>query len=188
VLQRIDMHEMANQSDKETDDNRFVAMLTTSQPNLRAFVLSMTPSQGDADDLLQEANMALWAKRHRYFDLNIEFIRWALGFVTLEILKHRRRAANSQLWLGEEVIEKLAAEWHQNEHFTDDCHVALQECISKLPHAQRSVIEDRYIRMHTTKQIAIKSGRPLSTIYKIVNRALLSLRECVERSNRRLDH
>lgn len=168
-------------------DDRFVALLAANQQNLRAFILSLIPSQMDADDLLQETYMALWKKREWYFEKDIEFIRWAIGFVSIEIRRFRSRATNAALWFHDDTIELLADEWVRPDSFADDSRAALKSCIQKLGDTYQNVIEDKYMRRLTAKQIAQRTGKPLSTIYRIMSKALDMLRECVERTQRQLD-
>lgn len=44
-------------------DDEFIRLFSKSQHSLYAFILGMTHSTADADDVLQEVNLALWRKR-----------------------------------------------------------------------------------------------------------------------------
>src|SRR5262245_19713053 len=44
-------------------DEAFMQLLTRHQRELRAFIIGVTPTVADADDILQEVNLALWKKR-----------------------------------------------------------------------------------------------------------------------------
>lgn len=163
------------------NDEEFVSRMTLSQRDLRTFLLGLTPSHADADDLLQEVNLSLWRKRAQY-DPAQEFLRWAFGFAALEARSFRSRAAKGKLWFDEATIESLAGDWPRTTPFVDEMQQALAHCLKKLGDAERQVVEAKYRGQMSVKQIATDTGRPLSTVYKILTRALLSLRTCVKRS------
>lgn len=162
-------------------DEEFVTRVTACQRDLRAFVLGLIHHQVDADDVLQEVNLALWRKKHLY-DPRQDFLRWAFGFAAMEVRSFRSRSAKNRLWLSESTVEALVDEWPVAETFRDDCNRALATCMKKLGDTEQQVIEAKYRSRMSTKQIASSTGRPLSTVYKIINRAILALRDCVKRS------
>lgn len=164
-----------------TSDEEFVGRMTSCQRELRSLILGLIPHQVDADDVLQEVNLALWRKRHLY-DPELPFVRWAFGFAALEVRSHRSRAAKTNLWFSETTIDLLASEWPRSASFVDEARQTLAACLQKLGDKERQVVEDRYSRRLSAKQIAENSGRPLRTVYKQLNRALDSLRMCIKRS------
>lgn len=173
---------MAEANHKTTlGDEEFVSRMTACQRDLRTFLLGLTPSRADADDMLQEVNLALWRKRAQY-DPSQNFLRWAFGFAALEARSFRSKAAKGKLWFDDDTIESLAGDWQQSNPFRDDLQHALVQCLKKLGEVERAVVEAKYRSQASVKQIAEDSGRPVSTVYKILTRALVSLRSCVKRS------
>lgn len=166
---------------EELDDEEFVSRITSCQRDLRAFVLGLIPRHVDADDVLQEVNLALWRKKGLY-DPKQDFIRWAFGFAALEVRSFKSRTAKSRLWFSEETVENLTDDWLAAAAFREDCRRTLASCLQKLGEPEQQVIEAKYRSRLSTKQIASQMDRPVSTIYKILNRAINSLRECVKRS------
>lgn len=162
-------------------DDEFVQRITASQRDLRAFIVGMTPSQADADDVLQEVNLALWRKRHLY-DHGQEFLRWAIGFAAIEIRSFRSRSARSRCWFSDSVMESLAAEWPQDSSVNEQRRDALATCLQKLGPVERQFITAFYGKQLSAQELANQNGKPLSTVYKILARARESLRECVRRS------
>ena len=169
------------------NDEEFVRQMTASQRDLRAFIVGLVPHQVDADDLLQEVNLALWRKRDR-FDSRQDYLRWAFGFAALQVRSFRSRSAKDKLWFDESTIEKLTAEWPHDSSFREDCSSALSSCLEKLGPRERNAIESRYRQHLSVKQIAKNMERPLSTVYKILHRALESLRNCVRQNQVQADH
>jgi RNA polymerase sigma-70 factor, ECF subfamily len=163
-----------------TRDEDFVRLMTAGQRDLRAFILGLAPQQVDADDILQEVNLALWRKRHLY-NHGENYLRWAFGFAALEARSFRSRSAKGRLWFSDAAIESLAEGWPQASSFMDDCRQALAECLKKLGKVEREVIDAKYKKRLSVKDIAANTGHPTSTVYKILNRGRESLRACVKR-------
>jgi RNA polymerase sigma-70 factor (ECF subfamily) len=172
---------MTNSDDNTpTDDEDFVRLMASSQRDLRAFILGLVPRRVDADDLLQEVYLDLWRKRRLYHQ-NENFMRWAFGFAALEVRRFHSRAAKGRLWFSDAAVESLAGAWPQASSFMDDCHQALAACLKKLGGVERQVIEAKYATRLSVKDIATSTGRPMSTVYRILNRGRESLRVCVKR-------
>jgi len=70
---------MADEPSSQDPDSprwdRFVAEIAGAQAGLRAFLRSLLPCPGDADDVLQETNLVLWRKREE-FDEDDFFSLW----------------------------------------------------------------------------------------------------------------
>lgn len=171
---------MATGKDNQDRDELFISRMNASQRQLRAFVVGLAPTQADADDLLQEVNLALWRKRDKY-DPSQDYLRWAFGFAALEMKSHRRKSAQDRHWFSDATIEQLALDWQQTSTYLDDCRFALSTCLQKLGEAEKEVVNAKYGRQLSVKQIASETGKPQSTIYKVFARALKSLRVCINR-------
>ena len=168
-------------------DEEFVTCMTAVQPKLRAFILGLVGNPATADDVLQEVNLALWRKRGSY-DCNQSFDGWAFGFASVEVRRHRSRQANERLWFNDETIEVLVDEWPRVNAFMDDCSRALAACLQKLGAAERDVIHAKYRRKKSVKEISESLNRPLSTVYKILHRALASLKSCIQSAHLQAEH
>ena len=168
-------------------DDEFVRRITAVQRDLQAFIVGMTPNQADVDDLLQEVNLALWRKRHLY-DSRQGFLRWAFGFAVVQIRSHRTRTAKSRLWFSDAVFDSLAASWHHDSSYSEQRREALAGCLQKLGGVERRLVSAFYAKQATAQELADEAGRPVSTVYKMLNRARESLRACVKRSLSRASH
>lgn len=162
-------------------DVEFMQALTRRQRDLRAFIIGLTPTIADADDVLQEVNLALWKKRH-LFDRSQEFLRWAFGFAIMEVRNFRNRAAKSQLWFDDSVLQSVADAYPEDTQVIEQRRDALFCCLQKLAALERRFITDFYRDQHSAQDLADASGKPLSTVYKTLTRARRALRACVDRT------
>jgi RNA polymerase sigma-70 factor, ECF subfamily len=163
------------------DDQAFMQSLTRHQRDLRAFIIGMTPTRADADDILQEVNLALWKKRQLY-DRNQGFLTWAFGFAMMEVRNFRNRAAKNKLWLNDEMLELVAESYPDDSQMIELQRDALSNCVQKLGVIERQFVTDFYRNQCSAQALADASGKPLSTVYKTLTRARRGLRACIERT------
>jgi RNA polymerase sigma-70 factor, ECF subfamily len=165
----------------DATDEEFVRLLTRSQADLHVFILGLTPTRSDADDVLQEVNLALWRKR-RFYLSGQDFRRWAFGFAMIEIRGFRTRSAKDRLKFSDATVETLAGDWSDHWNEVEDQREALTVCLEKLGPKEKQCITAFYGSGATVPQIAEQIDAPISTIYKILTRARNALRDCVQRS------
>lgn len=173
---------MVESGSKHTEnDDEFIRLFSKSQCTLYAFVLGMTHSTTDADDVLQEVNLALWKKRRTY-DWQFDFLRWAIGFAWIEVKNHRRKCAKSRLLFSDDVLNSLATDWPKDVSFHEQRLAALASCLKKLGKVEHHFLAEFYRKDVTVHELAKLNDTPSSTIYKILSRARNSLRRCVRRT------
>lgn len=83
-------------------------LLVSHQPLIRAFVISLLPGLPEAEEVIQNTNQVLWARRDS-FTLGTNFKAWALAsarFQTMALQQklHRER----RLPLDDDVMDLLA--------------------------------------------------------------------------------
>ena len=167
-------------TDSDADEG-FVQALTQCQRDLRSFIIGLTPTKTDADDVLQEVNLALWKKRHLY-DQNQDFLPWAFGFAAMEVRNFRNRSEKKQLWFNDAVLNLISEAYPRDAQIVEQRRDALSCCLRKLGPTEYRFVTEFYRRQRSAQELAEASGRPLSTVYKILTRARRALRECVERT------
>ena len=167
--------------DHSEDDDTFIRLFSKSQCTLYAFILGMTHNTTDADDLLQELNLALWKKRRAY-DPQYDFLRWAIGFARVEIKNHRKKNAKARLLFSDDVLNTLAADWPSDMSFHEQRLAALASCLKKLGTVEHRFVADFYRSGISVNQLAELHNTPASTVYKILSRARNSLYRCVQRT------
>jgi RNA polymerase sigma-70 factor, ECF subfamily len=171
----------------EFNDEEFIRRITAGQRALRAYIVGLCPTRSDADDILQEVNLALWRKRDLY-DPGAEFLPWAFGFALTEVRRFRSRSARQHLWFTPETIEALSTSWPNNAATSNQRRDALASCIEKLGPSEKAVVAEFYGGRVSARDLAEKRGQPLSTIYKVLNRTRESLRSCIQKSLAQANH
>lgn len=139
--------------------------------------------QVDADDVMQEASVALWKKFGDY-DSHLPFLPWAKRIVFLEVLNLRRRQKTSPLALSDSVIEQLAAEDSRHDEVLATQREVLDQCVEKLRQQDRQLLDARYGSETSLVALAESVGRSVRSMYVTLSRIRKQLLQCVERALR----
>jgi RNA polymerase sigma-70 factor (ECF subfamily) len=168
-------------------DEEFIRRFGSVQCALHGFILGMVYSKADADDLLQEVNLALWKKRDAY-DSRCDFLHWAVGFARIEVNNLRKKYGKSRVLFSDNVLDSLASDWPSNAALDEQRLDALTRCLKKLDPKEHHFVAEFYQRDVSIQDLAKASNIPASTIYKILNRARESLRRCVRLTVAQSEH
>ena len=113
------------------------------QPRLFAFALSLTGNRNEADEVLQNANVALLEKQHA-FRAGTQFGAWAMQIAYHEVQRHWAATARSRRRFDNVLLEQLAAKIGAE---TAEPGVELQhlrKCMSRLSEGEREMLSLRY--------------------------------------------
>ena len=161
------------------EEDEFILRFSRSQCTLYAFILGLTHDASDADDVLQEVNLALWRKRHTY-DSKYEFVPWAIGFARIEVNNYRKKRGKRRLLFSDDVLNTIAGDWPEDVTFQEQRLVALSSCIQKLKPMEKDFIACYYRENISVSEMSEKYDKPPSTVYKVLNRARKALRMCIQ--------
>ena len=158
----------------------FLRLFAEHEPAVRAFVRSLLPRREDARDVMQEIAVVLWRKFEE-FDAGRDFRKWAFGVARLEVLAFVRDHARDRHVFGAEVLELIEQEAVEAGPRLEAQREALDECLQKLPEAQRTLVHAAYgpgVRMDA---LAGERGQTAMSLYKTLHRIRLALIECTRR-------
>lgn len=159
----------------------FVRLLTSHQRRLFLYILTFLPHPADAEEVLQETSSVIWAKSHE-FEPGSSFLAWARSIAYYEVLAFRKRAQRDRLTFSDELLQKFADESTSVESRQDDRRLALLGCLEKLSESDRDLMARRYTAEATVQQVAGELGRPVTSIYRSLERARMALMHCIQRT------
>jgi RNA polymerase sigma-70 factor (ECF subfamily) len=150
----------------------------------RAFSLAMriTGRRDGAEEVTQDAFLALWRTAPRYDPDRGSLSAWLLSMVRYRGIDWRRRAARHDG--GVEIDQALAGQLDAGERTEeqvadrDEC-LRARQLLGCLPRAQRQVIELAYFKGLTQTEIATRAGIPLGTVKGRQRLALTKMREAL---------
>jgi RNA polymerase sigma-70 factor (ECF subfamily) len=134
-----------------------------------------------AEDLVQEAFLALWRNAHRYDSRRSAFTTWFMAVARHRVLDELRRRGVERRVLAVEPVDKLLAETPDSapgvadvvsRHEQDE---ELLQALAALPAEQRRAIVLAYFGGLTHIEIAAVLGEPLGTVKKRLQLGLRKL-------------
>jgi RNA polymerase sigma-70 factor (ECF subfamily) len=164
----------------------FLRLFLQNERRLYAYIFTLLPNPTDADDVLQEASLALWEK----FDAAqppTDFLAWARRvayFKVLESYKSHKKADRALAQLSLVFLERVAETASEQAELLrlDDRREALAECVAKLRARDRELLASRYAEGATTQSAAEQLGRSVDAVYKALAKLRQALFDCVQRT------
>jgi len=157
-----------------------VRLLTRHQEEIFRFILSLHPHEEDARDVLQETSVALCRKIMDY-DPKQPFLPWAFGFAYLEVLKQRERNQRGARLLSRELADRLVREREDRHEALHARLQALEDCLLKLPAAERNLIQQRYQSVANIEDLVQQCGMSRRTLFRNLQRIRRLLHDCINR-------
>ena len=159
----------------------FVRLLVDHEPRLRSYLRGLLPAWPDVDEVVQNASLVAWRKFSE-FERGTNFGGWLLTIARFEALKYRRGVARSPLVFSDEVWELLARDPNAEGDARNIRREALEQCLAKLPAAQRDLILKAHAPGARLNEIAQQSGGSEQAFYKTIQRLRATLLECISRT------
>ena len=161
-------------------DSDLEAIIKSIQGDLRGYIISISGSDDDCDDILQETNIFLWERRTD-FQPGSNFKAWAFKVAYFKTMASRRdRIRRGEVVFSEDIAQRISAE--ACVHFSDrpDKISALRVCLGKLSSDELKLIRVKYQHRKSLSSYALQMGKSIDAIHKSISRARLSLRSCIE--------
>jgi RNA polymerase sigma-70 factor, ECF subfamily len=161
------------------NSEKFLALITSSQPSLYAYILSLVPNSQQAEDILQETNLVLWRKAGDY-TAGTNFLAWACKVAYFNVLSHRRRFCREKLVFSDELLDYLAERQSECIEDLEQRRHALNQCLEKLPDRQRRIIQSRYQPGASVQRMADAAGMTEGALSQFLYRIRGALLHCIQ--------
>ena len=165
--------------DQAAAQQRFLSLFLRSEREVFRYVAALVPNVADAEDIVQQAAVALWEKFDAY-DPNQPFTPWACRFALNKTKQWIERRERWQALLANGLAEELAL---RREVLRPELEMRLKHlegCLNKLPQEQRVIVEGYYYRRDGIEKLAQCSGRTVAATYKILQRIRRNLQTCID--------
>ena len=154
---------------RRRDEEAFRGLFGRYAPSATALAMRVVRQPHLAEEIVQEAFMALWRNPAAYDDARGSVKSWLMGMVHHRAVdtvrreeSHRRRAektAHQVMELGsdhaDDVVEQIGLPEERRR---------VRAALDELPEAQREVLERMYFDGMSQSQIAEATGLPLGTV------------------------
>lgn len=170
------------------DQADFHSLFVQSQRRIFGHILTLLPNLADAEEAFQQTCVVILGKADQ-FVVGTDFVRWACQIAQFEVYNYRRRKqAQYHLPFNEVLLNQIAAQRQKNGDLLDAELDAMRRCVDKLPADDKQLIQDRYARNVTSRELAAELGRPANSVYKAIQRIRRTLRVCIEKAVSRQSH
>lgn len=164
----------------ESSEEDFIRLFSVHQRALFLHILPLVGNAADADEVLQETNVIMWAKRDQY-QPGTNFLAWGRAIARLEVFRFRRKQGSKLRFLEEGILETVADRTEAVSDQMDARQEALSHCLERLRPKDRDLIRMRYAAGKSGEDVAQQLGRPANSVYQSLSRIRRTLAECIER-------
>lgn len=165
---------------RAAEQQRFLSLFLRSEREIFRYVAALVPNVADAEDIVQQAALALWEKFDTY-DPRQPFTPWACRFALNKARQWIERHQRWKLLLEGGLAEELALRREQLRPEFEAQLRRLDGCLGKLPEEQRALVEGYYYRREDIAALARQWGRTPTATYKALQRVRQALQSCIER-------
>ena len=146
---------------------------------MRQYILTLLPNYTEAEDVLAETNMRIW-EQFDELDEPRDFRAWACTIAYYQVLTWRKRRGRQRLVFDDALVKELSARSESAAERTNARHEALLTCLSEVSERSRSLLAKVYRDGRRVKDVASEMGRTAESLYKVVQRLRVTLRDCIE--------
>lgn len=160
---------------------KFFSLYTNIQGRLHSVIIAIVHNQTVADDLLQETAATMWEKFDK-FQEGTNFSAWAIRIAKNKCFEYLRMNKETKKLFHDEFYHKIAEIAENTSNDFPRRLKALDNCCEKLDINQRTLLKLRYTDNVPIKDLSIRFGQPISTLYKRIADVLDLLRRCITKS------
>lgn len=164
----------------ESRGETFSRLLMAERRRILGFIQVLVQDRAAAEDVLQDVSAVLWTKFDQ-FEIGTDFAAWAMCVARLTVLNWRRKQAKLPVTLCDVTLRLLADEAVATLSVPDDeRREGLQECLRRLPEAQRDLLRAHYERGEDVAAIAQAAQRTTRSIYLRLEKIHAALLDCLQ--------
>jgi len=158
----------------------FLQLVAGNQGRLYGFILTLLPDPNEANEVLQQTNMALWHDAERFVE-GTNFIAWAFRIARFMVLEHRERLRRSRLRYTDTLVDDLASEAVAFSELEESRLDAMRHCMERLADDHRNLLHRRYVEGESVAAIASSTGQTANALANCLYRIRRALLDCIQR-------
>lgn len=161
----------------ERDKQSFMQLFDYFSPRVNAYLLGLGVDAGLAEDLSQEALLALWNKAHLYESKKAAVSTWLFRVARNLWIDRLRKQRAIVYELEDEYLEAGMGAQDPEEDTGQLDSDRIQEALASLPRNQAQVVFKAYFEGKSHSEIAADTGMPLGSVKSSLRLALQTLRQ-----------
>ena len=160
-------------------DERFVQQLLPLQGDLMALILAHQIPSHDADDVLQDAIIAM-IRKYGEFRAGSNFRAWAFSILRNEILHTKRKYARNRIALSLHTLGDIEKHIERADPLLVEQTKYLHGCVDQLSEHSKQVFMMRYREHQDVSTISGRLRRSVGSLHTLLTRIRATLRKCIE--------
>ena len=169
------------------DSLAFETLYDATIQRVYSLVRRFARDDAGAQDVTQEVYLQAWSQASRFDAAKGAAIAWLLNVARSRALDAWRKAASSPVMISSDVAEAAASDQADTLQPIDfleaaDNQALLHATLQSLPPATRQMLSLAFFHDMSHSEISTHLRLPLGTVKSAVRRALISLREHLQRS------
>jgi len=162
------------------DRAAFAALYDRTAPQLFGIALRILRQREEAEDVLQEAFVAVWDGAASFDPERGSVMTWLVTVLRHRAIDRRRRRAHLEDRLGseEDLLALTAAASDESDRGAG--LAALQKCLAELEERPRRAVLLAYAYGYTHEELAKRLSTPIGTVKSWVRRSLERLKRCLD--------
>jgi RNA polymerase sigma-70 factor (ECF subfamily) len=158
----------------------FAALYDRTAPQLFGIALRILRQREEAEDVLQEAFVAIWERAASFDPARGSVMTWLVTVLRHRAIDRRRRRAHLEDRLGseEDLLALTAAATDESDRGAS--LAALQKCLGELEERPRQAVLLAYAYGYTHEELAKCLTTPIGTVKSWVRRSLERLKRCLD--------
>ncbi|MFI4861444.1 MAG: sigma-70 family RNA polymerase sigma factor [Phycisphaerales bacterium JB063] len=163
----------------DTPESEFASRWVVVQPSVGAYIRSAVRDAQHAEDVLQEVARGA-IEQFTTYDRSRPFLNWVMGIARYRILNYYRSQRGDKLVFDESVLRMIERGHIDVAPTVNERKQALNECMRRLDGRAREALSRRYDAGMAVRQIAERFETTPNAISRLLYRARLALKECIE--------
>lgn len=163
------------------DQTAFTELYRRSSSRLYGVCLRMLRERGEAEEVLQEAWIAVWQRAAMFDASKASAITWLITLVrnkAIDRLRQRREQPLDDPALLDDLVDDDPSPAVSAEH--SEAYRRLRDCLDQLEPQQRRSLREAFFSGATYNELAARCKVPLGTMKSWIRRSLLQLRACLD--------
>lgn len=159
----------------------FLRLMMAHQRQIHATILGLVPNRDTAQDLMQETLLVMWSK-FEDFEPGTNFLAWGTQIARYKVLQSHWKRSRDRFRFSPEALAAIERKAEAFSRRIDDHTQALHHCVEKLGPRDYELVQMRYEKEISVKEIAAALNRSVQAVYKRFTRINQVLMSCIQRT------
>tara|TARA_B100001029_G_C14894609_1_gene357370 strand:+ start:55 stop:771 length:717 start_codon:yes stop_codon:yes gene_type:complete len=160
----LDTNKLMEKVVADGDKEAFSQLYSHFAPRIKAMMMKMSPDSSVAEEVAQEAMIALWRKAYSFDPNKASLSTWLFTIARNLRIDRFRAKKKDNLDPNEPMLLPSAEPSAEETVFREEESIKVRSCISKLPEDQQEVVGLAFMEGMTHQEIADNLGIPLGTV------------------------